>query len=259
MEFGPSYDDLITQVGQELEANGIPADDIETLAYPNTIHIIATLSIKHDAAARQITRKLFLAQLKSIRTTAISRWTLALKMRKKLLEARRKQLKDHLAKNARLRYFVVDPSSIEDYETEIVLFVIDFIDKYHFKPAHISTPVLCLSVTRSEVQDIQHRLYATGIVATDGYVGTHFEELFFFREPLSSKATGGKVKREFALRILSWEDHGKVLNNRKCDDLFIIGDPDCEFLDTVDVNVELVAGATMMEIKYIMGVSNVYE
>lgn len=259
MEFGSSYDDLVTQVGQELEVNGILAGDIETLAYPNTIHIIATLSVKHDAAERQITKKQFLSQLKSIRTTAISRWTLALKTRKKLLEARRKQLKIHLGKNTRLRYFVVDPHNIEDYETEIVIFLSDYIDKYHFKPAHISTPILCLCAERDKVQDIQHRLYAKGIVATDGYVGAQFEESFFFREPMASKSTGGKIQREFAIRILSWNDHGGVLNSRKCDDLFIIGEPNCEYLDTVDVNVERLAGATMKEIKYVMGVSNVYE
>jgi hypothetical protein len=259
MEFGPSYDTLVAQVGKELVTNGIPAGDIETLAYPNTIHIIATLSVKHEAAARQITKRHFLSQLKSIRTTAISRWTLALKTRKKLLEARRKQLKLHLDKNVRLRYFVIDPESIEDYETEIVLFISDFVYKYHFKPAHISTPVLCLCATRGEVQNIQHRLYAKGIVATDGYVGTHFEESFFCREPLSSKKSGGMVQREFDLRILCWDDQGTILNNRKCDDLFIIGEPNCESLNTADVNVERLAGATIKEIKYLMGVSNVYE
>ena len=259
MEFGPSYDELVTQVGKELVNNGIPPDDIETLAYPNTVHMIATLSVKHDAAERQITKKQFLSQLKSIRTTAISRWTLSLKTRKKLLEARRKQLKVHLDKNTRLRYFVVNPGSIEDYETEIVLFMSDYIDKYHFKPAHISTPTLCLCTKRDKVQEVQHRLYTKGIVSTDGYVGTQFEESHFFREPLASKSAGAKIQLEFALRILSWDDHGEVLNNRKCDDLFIIGEPNCEALDTVDVNVERLAGATMKEMKYIMGVSNAYE
>lgn len=259
MEFGPSYDEITKQVSKELGANGIPVDDIETLAYPNAIHMIATLSVKHDPADRQITKKRFLSDLTAIRTTAISRWTLALKTREKLLQARRKQLKVHLDKNARLRYFVIDPSSIEDYDTEIVLFITDYIDKYHFKPAHISTPILCLCANRSEIQDIQHRLYAKGIVATDGYVGAQFEGSFFFREPLSSKGAGGKVKREFTLRVLSWDDYGKVLNDRKCDDLFIIGESDCDSLDTVDVNVERLAGATMKEIKYVMGVSNVYE
>jgi hypothetical protein len=217
------------------------------------------LSVKHDPADRQITKKEFLSDLMAIRTTAISRWTLALKTREKLLQARRKQLKVHLDKNARLRYFVIDPSSIEDYDTQIVLFITDYIDKYHFKPAHISTPILCLCAGRTEIQEIQHRLYAKGIVATDGYVGAQFEESFFFREPLSSKAAGGKVKREFALRILSWDDHRSVLNDRKCDDLFIIGEPDCDSLDTVDVSIERLAGVTMKELKYVMGVSNVYE
>ncbi|MDR4460308.1 MAG: hypothetical protein MRJ67_07290 [Nitrospirales bacterium] len=259
MEFGPRYDDITKQVAKELKANGIPEDDIETLAYPNAIHMIATLSVKHDPADRKLTKKQFLSDLAVIRTTAISRWTLALKTRTKLLDARRHQLKVHLGKNTRLRYFVIDPIDIEDYDTEIVLFLTDYIDKYHFKSAHISTPIICLFSQHDEIQVIQHRLYAKGIYATDGYVGGRFEESFFFREPLLSKGTSGKLKREFSLRILSWHDHYKVLNNRKCDDLFIIGQPDCGSLDTVDVNVERLAGATMKEIKYVMGVSNVFE
>ena len=259
MEFGPSYDDITKQVGKELESNGIPVGDIETLTYPNAIHMIATLSIKHDPADRRITKKKFISNLKAIRTTAISRWTLALKTRKKVLEARRRQLKVHLNKNARLRYFVIDPSSVEDYDTEIVLFITDYIDKYHSKPAHISTPILCLCANRGQVQDIQRRLFAKEIVAEDGYIGGEFQKSRFFREPMYLKKPGIKIKREFALRLLSWADHGEALNNRKCDDLFIIGEPNCDSLDTVDMNVESLAGVTMKELKYVMGVSDVYE
>jgi hypothetical protein len=259
MEFGPNFDDMVKQVGQKLEEYGFPAGEIETLAYPNTIHMIATLSVQHELAQRQITKKKFLSDLTGIRSTAISRWTLALKTRKQLLEARRKQLKVHLDKNARLRCFIIDPASIVDYEAEIVLFIRDFIDKYHFKQVHICTPILCLCVNREGVQDIQLRLFAKNILSHDGYIGREFQEAHFFKEPLSSKGAGGKVKREFSLRILSWEDHGTILNSRKCDDLFILGEPDCELLNTVDVNVERLSGATMKEIKYVMGVSNVYE
>jgi hypothetical protein len=259
MEFGPSYDKIVKCVGDALMANGVPSDEIETLAYPNAIHKIATLSVKHNADERQITKKDFLSELAAIRKTAISRWTLALKTREKLLQACRKQLKIHLDKNSRLRYFVIDPISIEDYNSEIVLFLSDYIGKYHFKPAHISTPILCIHANREKIQEIQHRLYQKGIVATDGYMGNQFEESFFFREPLASKVVGGEVKREFSVRILSYADHGKILNNRKCDDLFIIGDSDCDVLDTADVNVERLTGATMKEFKYVMGVSNVYE
>jgi len=259
MELGPSYDEITRQVGMALEANGIPKGDIDTLAYPNAIQMIADLSMKHDPADRHITKMKFLADLMAIRTTAISRWTLALKTREKVLQARRKQLKIHLDKNARLRYFVIDPKSIEDYDSEIALFVADYIDKYHCKPAHIHTPVLCLRASKSEIQDIQHRLYAKGIVATDGYVGEPFEMSHFFREPMIAKVGAGKWKREFSLRIVSMEDHGTALNGRKCDDLFIIGEAAFDQLDTVDVNVERLAGATLKEIKYVLGVSNVYE
>ena len=259
MELGPCYDEIVKRVGEELEANGMPSGEIDTLAYPNAIHKIASLSVKHNVTERQVTKKDFLSDLMAIRKTAISRWTLALKTREKLLQARRQQLKIHLDKNSRLRYFVIDPSNIEDYDSEIVLLISDYIGKYHFKSAHINTPILCLAAKRSEIQEIQHRLYLKGIVATDGYMGRQFEESFFFRDPLVSKGTGNEVKREFSLRILSFSEHDKILNNRKCDDLFIIGDPDCDDLDTVDINVERLAGATIKEIKYVMGVSNVYE
>jgi hypothetical protein len=98
-----------------------------------------------------------------------------------------------------------------------------------------------------------------GIISTDGCIGDHFEESWFFRDPFSSRVAGGSIKREFSLRLLRWEDNGAALNNRKCDDLFIIGEPDCASLNTADVNVEHLAAASLKEIKYVMGVSNAYE
>jgi hypothetical protein len=259
MHFGPKFDDLVANVNAALKANGIPEDDIDTLAYPNSINMIAGMSVKHDPTERKITKQKFLGDLKSIRKTAISRWTMALRTRKQLLDARRKQLKTHLDTNSRLRYFVVDSKSIEDYSTEIVLFVKDYLDKYHSKPAHISTPVLSLCTSEDDFQDIQYRLSQKGIICADGYIANHFDESRFFRDPLSCKGSGGGIEREFLLRLLRWEDHGIILNNRKCDDLFIIGQSDYAALDTVDVNVEYLAATSLKEIKYVMGISNVYE
>lgn len=259
MEFGPCYDKLVAQVTNALEDNGIPNGEIETIAYPNAINIVAEISIQHDSDKRNITRKQFLDRLNGIRTTAISRWTMALKTKDKLLKARRKQLKVHLDKNSRLRYLIIDPHTLSDYEAEIVLFISDYIEKYHFKPAHISTPLLCICTTRTKVQEIQHRLYTKGIVTTDGYIGAQFEESFFFRDPFSAKGTSGTIRREFVLRVTDWDNHSNLLNKRKCDDLFILGAPDCASLETIDVNVESLSGATIKEIKFIMGVSDVYE
>jgi hypothetical protein len=259
IEFGAAFEDLVAQVSVALEANGIPAGDIDTLAYPNAINMVAGISVKHDPKERRVTKRQFLKALKAIRKTAISRWTLALRTRKQLLDARRKQVKTHLDKNSRLRYFVVDANSLDDYDAEIILFVGDYIDKYHFKAAHISTPVLCLLTSKENFRSIQHRLYVKGILTTDGYVGDRFEEEFFFRDPFMKRSFGGSVKRDFSLRLLRWDDHSTVLNNRKYDDLFVIGDFRFDSLNTVDVNVEHLATTSLKEVKYVIGVSNVYE
>jgi len=259
MTFGPTFDDLVAQVNAALEANGIIKGDIDTLAYPNAINMIAGLSVKHEPNNRTISRRQLLKDLKDIRKTAVSRWTMALNTKKKLLDARRKQLKAHLDKNSRLRYLLVNANCLDDYQAEIVLFVSDYLDKYHFKPAHISTPVLCLCTSSADFRSIQYRLYLKGILSTDGYIGDRFDESLFFREPLSRKSARGTVKREFLIRLLHWEEHGSVLNSHKCDDLFIIGESNCDTLDTGDVNVEYLAATSLKEVKYLMGVSNAYE
>ncbi|MDO8802790.1 MAG: hypothetical protein Q7R35_00020 [Elusimicrobiota bacterium] len=258
MEFGPSFNSLVAQVNTALKINGIPVGDIDTLAYPNAIHMIATISTKHKVMDRNITKQQLLKNLKSIRKTAISRWTMALHTRKHLLDARRKQLKTQLDKNSRTRYFVVDSKSLDDYNTEIVLFISDYIDKYHFKTAHISTPVLCLCTSEEDFQNVEKRLYEKGIMLADGYIGGRFYEKMFFRNPITS-GTRNTFRREFTLRMLRWEANGTMLNNQKCDDLFIIGEPDCALLNTGDVNVEHLAATSLKEIKYVIGVSNVYE
>ncbi len=258
IEFGPTFDDLVQEVYLAIEQAGIPKSDIDTLAYPNAVQTIANLSIKHDPNARRITRQTLIKSLKSVKKTAISRWTLALKTRKQLFDSKRKQLKPNLDKNSRLRYFIIYPNSLEDFDSEIAMFVSDYVDKYHTKPAHISTPLLCLDTKEETFRDIQIRLYKKGIVSNDGYVGNHFVESYFFRDPMSRKETHKGIQREFSLRILQWENRN-ILDIHKGDDLFVLGTGDFSDLNTIDVNVEILATHTLKEIKYLLGVSNVYE
>lgn len=259
LEFGPSLDTLANQACSALKAAGIPEADIETLAYPNAIQHIVNLAIQHDVSARRITRRTLVSSLLHIRTTAISRWTLSLKTRKQILDSRRKQLKVNLDKNARVRYFVVSKSSLEDFDSNIVTFISDYLDKYHFKVAHIHPPVFCLDVTEEEFQDIQVRLHKRGIVAETGYVASYFDDEWFFRVPMTQMDKQRKVVMEFSLRLLRWEPNGLVLNRRKCQDLFLLGSDAYVGLDTEDVNVESLAASSLKEIKYMMGVNDVYE
>jgi hypothetical protein len=258
LEFGPTLDSLVDEVCAALEANGIPKDEIDTLAYPNAINMIATISANHNLAERKIKKQEFLDRLKAVRKTAVSRWTMALRTRKQLLEARRKQLKAHLSINPRIRYFVIHLDRIENHDEGIVLFIKDYLDKYHFKQSHIYTPLFCLCATEGEFADVRLRLFQKGITVADGYIGDYFDKSHFFREPLCVKRHG-ETNREFWLRLLRWEDHSALLNERKCDDLFILGEPDVSTLITVDVEVEQLTTTSLKELKFLMGVSDAYE
>jgi hypothetical protein len=214
--------------------------------------------VKHDPAQRAITKRQFVEKLKGIRKTAISRWTLALRTRKQLLEAKRKELKAHLDINSQIRYFVINTAQLVDYKSEFALFVKEYLAKYHYKQAHIETPVFCLHTTAEELKEIEIRLFNMGIKSTNGYICDQFYDEYFFRKPIQTNKKG-EMNREFLLRLIRWEDHGALLNKQKCEDLFIIGELDIDLLDTTDINVEHLAVNSLKTVKYVMGVSNVYE
>jgi hypothetical protein len=136
--------------------------------------------------------------------------------------------------------------------------VCDFLAKYHFKPAHTCTPVLCLDATQEVFQDIQLRLHKKGVVSVDGCIGPQFDENHFFRQPLE-QGRGGNFKREFSLRILRWETNGTIMAHHKSDDLFILGENCYTSLDTQDVCVEALESTRIKEIAFITGVANEYE
>lgn len=256
IEFGKSMDNLISDVQAALVAAGIPQDDVELIAYPNAINNIANVACRHDVPERTVCKADLLAKLHSIRTTAISRWTLALKTRTKLLAARRKQLKPHLDINARDRHFLVAQDSLDDFDSDIVLFIADYLGKYHFKTAHIRTPFFCLDCTDEAFSDIRLRLHHKGIIAEDGLVGDFFDERRFFREPMVRKLPRQGIEREFHVRLVRCGSQPGIMNGHKGDDLFIIGGREYTDLDTQDVSVERLAVSCLKEARYVIGVSH---
>lgn len=249
----PKYDDLADLNTKQLEVHGFSKAEVDTLFYPNAIQIIADLSIKHDAKLRKISKRDFLDQLRRIRSTAISQWTLALKTRQRVLETRRKQLKENLATNARSRHLIVFPEFLEHFDEQIVLFIKAFIDKYHFKVSHTQTPLFALDVPQTEFDDIAERLIDKDVTPNLGRPVRTFSEAHFFREPMVQKS-----KKEFVLRFIRWEDYKALAHSIKADDLFIIGNGDITSVNTKDVNIETLGAEKFEEIKYIMGMSNAY-
>lgn len=258
-EFGQSFDELKSEVCKSLESCGFAHDDIDPLVYPNAIQLIHDLAIKHDVAARRVTKVSLLTTLQGIKKTAVSRWTLALKTHRQLMDARRKQLKPNLDVNTRGRSFLIHASSLDDFEAEAVTFIRDYIDKYHFKPAHIRTPIFFIECAGAQFEDLEWRLHTNGVVANDGLVAGRFDETRFAREPMTKSGECGAVEREFHIRLLMWDSTDVILNRRKGHDLFILGEGDNSMVDDKDINVEMLAASSLKEIKFMMGLSNAYE
>lgn len=247
------YDDLVEENVRQLEALGFSKSEVEAIFYPNAIQVIADLSIKHDAKLRKVIRKDFLETLRRIKSTAVSQWTLALKTRQRILEARRKQLKSNLATNARLRHLIIFPALLEQFDNQVVIFIKSFIDKYHFKLAHTQTPLFALDVQQDAFDGIAERLIAKDVVPNHGRPVKTFSEMYFFREPMIQRD-----KKEFVLRLIRWDEYKKLTLKAKADDIFIIGGGDFTCVDVKDVNLEILGTESFDEIKYMMGISNAY-
>lgn len=258
LKVGPSYDDICKEVISSFLTMGFSKEDVESLLYPNAINIIASFSIKHVESERKITKDSLLDMLRTIKKTAVNFWTLSLKTKHQILSARRKQLKNNLSKNSRLRYFVIDEKKTENFSSEIVLFIVDYLEKYHSKVSHNQTPLFCLYCTPEALKKIRVRLHQKNISSNNGYVEDYFDETYFFKEPIL-KITSGVIHREFSLRLLRGQDHFHLLNSLKPADIFIIGEsPEITF-NSIDVNIELLSSSSLTEINYILGITDAYE
>lgn len=249
----PKYDDLMDENSKKLEALGFNKAEVATLFYPNAIQLIADLSIKHDANLRKITKKKFFDTLREIRSTAISQWTLALKTRQKVLDTKRKQLKENFGINARLRHLIIFPEFLDKFDDHIIIFIKSFLDKYHFKIAHTQTPLFALDVSQDALDEIAERLIGKDVIPNNGRLIRSFSEINFFRDPMVQKE-----KKEFSIRLISWTDYKNLTTKIKADDFFVIGTGDISGIDTKDINLEVLGSEKFDEIKYIMGISNAY-
>jgi hypothetical protein len=259
IEVGPSLDNLEKQISEKLEASGFLAEDIPLIIYPNAIHHIAQLSTKRDATDRVTSKSTLLEWLHTIKKTTISRWTLALKSYDRILKARQKQLRPNLSKNARRRSFLISETAAKDFKDGIVLFISEYIDKYHYKIVHTETPLFCLDCDAITFDDIRERINQKDISFNDGYIGPRFDAKKFARNPVVSNKRNQPPERSFLIRLARYETDPHMLKSLKCDDFFILSTEDYPQLDLQDVNEERLLTGTLQQAKFLLGVSNVYE
>ncbi len=248
---GQEYQDLEDENKKLLCDSGFSKEDVCEIVFPNAIQIIASLSILKDDAERNITREELLLKLKSLKKTAISRWTRELSNYKVLLSNRKKQLRAGLNVNYRKRCFILAPNQIENFEQEIVLFIKDYIDMYCCKPKLHSPAIFCiLGYNKEKMEKLKSRLYEKGIDTETGYRGNEFYIEAFNREPKKIIKDGWM---EFKAKIcFDSEECIDAVNINKQDDIFQIAEYLPSMLSVQDVNQEVLDVNTFDQIEYLL-------
>lgn len=252
-EIGNSYASLAKENKKLLEVEGFSIDDVNDLFYPNAIQYIAEISIIPEERKR-ITNKIeLIGFLNKSKKTAMSRWTSELLSRKELLKIKRKQLMPSLNVNSRLRYFLIDPNYIEDFDDEFILFIKEYLEKYNSKiKLHTYTPCFFIKTNTNKLSEYHQRFVLKGISIITGYIGDTFLFEDFNRDP-KRIVTDNWVEFKAKITCIS-DDIKKYINTKKCDDLFVLGDINTNLLDTVDVNIEQISINDFKELKYILSI-----
>jgi hypothetical protein len=259
LEFGLSIDDLEVEVKKALEEYKLTGSDVETLLYPNAITKVSKLSSLKSEDERKISNKHLRKYLSSVTTTAISKWTLALKNRSEILNQTKKQLANSFSQNSRERCFYFDSNDIEDFNDKIVVFIGNYLDKYHSKPSHLKTPIFAINIDFNSIKDIEHRLFKKGIKVNTGLVGGVFEIEQFYRDPIQKIIKSKVEEREFDLRLLALDSEEYAINHRKGDDLYLISSSVPECIETTDINHYQIGTNNFNELEYVISIRNSHE
>lgn len=255
---GREYYELEEENKVLLCQNGFSKDDVNDIVFPNAIQKIASLSILKEDEDRNITRKELLEELKDIRKTAISRWTRELSNYKELLTSRRKQLGKSLNVNLRKRCFVFEPTQIENFEQEIVLFIKNYVDIYCYKPKlHIPAIFCILGYNKEKIDGLVSRLYEKGIETETGYRGNIFYPEAFIRNP---EKKIGENWLQFKIKICSDnEECIDTINRNKQDDIFQVAEQLSDVFSARDVNQEILDVNNFSQIEYLLRIKDEVE
>ena len=257
LKYGFSYEDTQIIVKELLAKEGFVKEDIEDLFLPNAIQSIAEISILHDDKIRTITKKTFLDNLKEKKSTAISRWTIELISKEKILKKRREQLKNTLGPNSRERCLLLDADYITDFENVIITFICDFLAKYNFKITLHNPPLFCIKTSSGTLIDnIWERLHKKNILVERGRIGSEININQLMREPQRKMKPKGWI--EFNMRLCDCDKElPQIIPVASFDDLIVISD-DIQLLDynLNDCNIEILQISVINEIRYLLNLSN---
>lgn len=251
IHFGASLADTEKSVIVSLSQEGFSTEDAEEIFYPNAIHAIAEYSIKHSETDRTVKKSTFLDNLRLKKKTAITRWTRELQSYDKLLRQRKKQLRDGLNQNSRIRLIILDSNCIQDFETKATHLISDFVNKYNNKIKLNQCPIFSLICNEDSINNIWKNLMTKNIIPVRGIDAGVFNINRFLREPLKSQNG-----IEFKVRICNYHDDFDLVHSAiHIDDILIISDNDFAFETTSHSNIEKIKTPQINEIKYLLSLT----
>ena len=175
-------------------------------------------------------------------------------------------MRNNLKANTRIRCFVFDEKSFNDYENTCVNFIKEFLDNYQKKPTklHINAyiPIFIVYATINEFENIFEKLSNKGITANCGFTMNpdNWKKEKFFATPMVSI----KDKRfEFNIRLLylnETNEHEMKMHiaDYSPDDLYIINTDKFADID-ISGNKELLKLNNVKELKYLLNMVGDYE
>lgn len=132
------------------------------------------------------------------------------------------QIKNGLSLNTRSRVLLFKPDEISDFGEQIVIFIKEYVDRYHFKSLHVRTPSFIFDIDQEALSNIKDRLYKRALKFNDGYVGSiGFRASRFIEEPMMARVSRIYLTREFDLRIATLSQVQQI-TEFAADDMFII-------------------------------------
>lgn len=228
-------------------------EDVNEILYPNAIQKIADMSTLNDEE-RKITKQELVKYLQGLKTTAITRWTRELTSYRDLLKARRKQLGANLNINLRKRYFIFNSKEVNNFDSNIVMFIKDYTNIYCNKAKLHNPATICIiDYTEEQIADLVSRLYRREVIANDGRKGNDFFKELFMNEPEK------KIKVdwfEYKIKLCNGNDEiFEIFNQNKPDDFFIIC-KEISNIDYTDVNIENIEVNELSDLKYLLKIEN---
>ncbi len=253
IEFGDSIEDLEARNLGAFRETHLPSDSIDTLYMSNAIQNIVYLSTKKNIEDRQVTKRQFLSELAEIRSVAITKWTLALKSRKRILAAKRNQLSDNLGQDSRERGIFLSDSGIRGFDEEIVKFIKSFVDQYNIETTQRHPPTFLLDCSRELFNEICQLLWKKRIRFEDGMIAEEFS-VDKFGETFTYSLSTKPEEMSLRLRLCCTCWSRDVLSEMAVDDVYVIGDAEGILLPpTKSVDIEHLSVNTFDELKYLLG------